>query len=119
MGNFLAWLIGVLINNPMVIAGICLASYYKFTYSPLVVKFIFTQAWVPYAIIGLIAVLYAVLIKHIHYPNSKRIDWKSTISSSFLHILTIAFSMAFTFVLLYAWDYAFTQDLDNYLRYKK
>lgn len=119
MGNFLAWLISVLINNPMVIAGICLASYYKFTYSPLVVKFIFTQAWVPYAIIGLIAVLYTVLIKHIHYPNSKIIDWKSTISSSFLHILTIAISMAFTFVLLYAWDYAFMQDLDNYLRYKK
>lgn len=118
MGNFIAWLIGLFVNNPMVIAGICLASYYKFKYLPSVIKAIFTQAWVPYAIIGGIGVLYAVLVKHIHYPNGK-INWKATISSSFIHILTIAFSMVLTFVVLYAWDYAFMQDLDNYLRYKK
>jgi hypothetical protein len=119
MGSIIAFFIRTIILNPTVILGIVIAGYYKFNYQPEVVKLIFTSAWIPYAIMVGAALLYALFFKHIYYPNSKRINWWATIKSSIGHLFVIALSTALTFVVLYAWDYAFTRELDNYLRYKK
>ena len=53
------------------------------------------------------------------YPNSKRVNWGATITSSIGHMVVIALATVLTFVILYAWDYAFARELDDYLRYKK
>ncbi len=119
MANLIAFLIRTVVLNPTVIFGIIIAGYYKFTYPPQVVELIFTKAWIPYAIMGGVALGYALIFKHVYYPNSKRVNWWATIKSSIGHFFVIAVAMALTFVVLYAWDYAFTRELDNYLRYKK
>ncbi len=119
MGSFIAWFIRLFINNPLIIAGIALASYYKFTYPLPIIKLIFTHAWIPYAIIAGIGLGYAVLIKHIYYPNTKRINWGATLLRTFSHIFTIAIAAALTFGVLCAWDYIGVGKLDDYLRYKK
>lgn len=119
MGSFIAWFIRLFVNNPLIIAGIAFASYYKFTYPPHIVKLIFTHAWIPYAIVVGIGFGYAVLIKHIYYPNTKKINWSATLLHTFSHIFTIAIAAALTFGILYAWDYMGAKELDDYLRYKK
>ena len=73
----------------------------------------------PYAVMAGVALGYALIFKHVYYPNSKRINWWATIKSSIGHLFVIIVAAALTFVVLYAWDYAFTRELDNYLRYKK
>ena len=119
MGNIIAWFIGLIINNPMIVIGFGLAAYYKFTYPPQIVQLIFTHAWVPYAIIISLGLAYALIFKHIYFLNSKKINWTATILSSFVHMFTMALAMAIAFGILYAWDYAFVDQLDDYLRYKK
>lgn len=119
MGSIIAWIIRLFFTNPIIIAGIAFAAYYKFTYAPQIIKYVFTNSWVPYAFIAALGFLYAVLVKHVYYPNSKKVDWKATILSSFTYMFTIILAIVFTFAVLYAWDYAFTEKLDNYLRYKK
>lgn len=119
MGSFIAWCIRLIFNSPAVIIGFLFAAYYKFTYTPQIVKLIFTQYWIPYAVIAGLGFAYAVLFKHVYYPNTKTINWSATIKSSFSHMFTIAVAAVFAFAVLYAWDYAFTKELDDYLRYKK
>ena len=119
MAGLISFFVRTVVMNPTVIFGILFAAYYKFTYSPQVVKLIFTSAWIPYAIIAGIGLAYALLFKHVYYPNSKRINWWATITSSIGHMVVIALATVLTFVVLYAWDYAFARELDNYLRYKK
>lgn len=119
MLGLISLIVRTIVLNPMIVAGIALACYYKFTYSWQVIKLIFTAAWVPYAIMVGIALAYTLLFKHVYYPNSKRINWWATTKSSVFHFLTIALVVGLTLLILHIWDSSSAQNLDDYLRYKK
>ena len=119
MTNLIAFIIRTIIMNPTVILGVVFAAYYKFSYPPHIVRLIFTSAWVPYAVLGGLALLYTILFKHVYYPNTKRVNWFATLKSSVGHLFVMAVSAACAFAIFYAWDYAFARELDDYLRYKK
>ena len=119
MGSFIAWFVRLFVSNPPIIIGILFAAYHKFKYNPLIVEYIFKNSWVPYVIMAVLGVLYTVLFKRIYNENTRKINWMETLVSSWYSVLIIALAAVISFIILYAWDYAFTEELDNYLRYKK
>ena len=118
MGGILAGIIRVFLRNPTIIFCIGLAAYYMTKFNINVVLLIF-QTFVPYAIMYGIAFFYVMLVKHIYKPNSKTVDWWATFMSSFTQFFSILIATALTCVIIFAYNYAFTDKLDAYLRYEK
>ena len=118
ISSFLSFITRTIILNPMAIVGIAIGAYIMHTYSLEAIQILVTS---PYIWGGLfvIALLYACIFKHVYYLNSKQIDWWSTIKSSLSHLLTIVLAIIFTCIIIFAYNYAFADKLDAYLRYKK
>ena len=115
---FFSFITRAIILNPMAIIGIVIGAYCMHTYTLEALKIL---ALSPYIWGGLfaIALLYACLFQHVYYLNSKQIDWWATIKSSFTHLITIVIAIVLTCIIIFAYNYAFADKLDAYLRYKK
>ncbi len=118
MNGIIAGIIRVFIANPTIIFGIGLASFYMTQYNFTVVKLIF-QTYVPYALMYGVAFFYVMLFHHVHKPNSKQVDWWQTFMSSFTQFFSILIATFCTCAIIFAYNYAFTDKLDAYLRYEK
>ena len=118
MGGIIAGIIRLFVRNPIIFFGMGMAIYYMTQYKIQVVELIFKTP-MPYAIMFAVAFFYAILFKHVRKPNSSKVNWGATLLSSFTHFFTILLATAFTIAIIIAWNYAFTDSLDSYLRYKK
>ena len=119
MGGIIGGIIRVLLRNPTIFAGMAIAAYYMLNFNFAVVVLIF-KTFVPYAIMYAIAFFYAMLFKHIYKPNSeKQVDWIATFMSTFTHFVIILIATFLSIAVIFAWNFAFTDKLDSYLRYQK
>lgn len=106
-----------IILNPMAIIGIVLGyfvmQYYGVSNIPTLLK-------MPIVYGGLFAValLYALLFKHVYKEDSVKVDWLATIFSSFGHMFNIILAVIFTCAIIFSINYGFPEKLDSYLRYE-
>ena len=61
-----------------------------------------------------IAVLYALLFKHVYRPEDNKINWWASFTSSFEHLLIILFAAAATCAVLWAFDGQWSARFDRY-----
>lgn len=114
--------IRIVLLNPMTLLGVVGGAYGLYHYRIEGLLY-FCKSPYLYGALFLIALVYALLFKHVYHTNSKRIDWWQTIKSSVNHMLTMIIAAVLTCVIILSADYAFggefTTSLDQYLRHQK
>ena len=116
--SIFSFIVRTIILEPMALIGIAVAivGWYYFDPSLFI---LYAQRPVSYAVLFGIAFLYAILFKHVYYPNSRKINWLATIQGSIGHFITIIIATVLTIAIIYAINYSFGENLDKYLRHQK
>lgn len=117
ISSFFSFIFRTIILEPMALLGVILGVcgwYYLGPDSLL----LYAKNPTIYGVLFAIALLYALLFKHVYYPNTKNINWWETFKSSFNHFLTIILAIVFTAAIFFALNYGFGEKLDKYLRHQ-
>lgn len=118
ISDLFSFIVRFVILNPMALIGVCCGSYAMLIYGTDGVESLVTSVNI-YGYAFIIALLYALLFKHIYYQNSDKIDWWATIKSSIEHMLTLLFAAACGMIIIYAINFGIGNKLDKYVRHEK
>ena len=118
ISSIFSFIVRTIILEPMALIGIAIAIVGWYGYDPSLF-ILYAQRPITYGIIFAIALLYALMFKHVYQPNSKKINWWATIKSSISHFMTIIIATVLTIAVISAINYSLGENLDKYLRNQK
>lgn len=113
--SFIRFIFRNLILEPMAFIGFGGGLFIMLTYPTQNIHQLAESPYL-YGAIFAIALLYALLFKHIYHINSNQVNWVATIQSSFKHFLTIIFAAVCAGIIVYAINYGFVDKVDLYAR---
>lgn len=120
IADFIKFIFRVIILNPMALIGVAVGIYIMQNGGIAYLQQIVDEpkAYVPQILGGLwvIALLYALLFKHVYHIDGKKINWWGTFTSSFWHLFTILLAAVFTCVIYWCTGYEWGDKLDRYAR---
>lgn len=116
--SIFSFIVRYIILNPMALVGMCGGIYAMLTYD---IAGLIAVVSSPYTYLTAfaIALLYALIFQHVYYPNSQKIDWWSTITSSIHHMTVLLVAAACGIALVYIINSDFDTKIDKYIRRKK
>ena len=115
ISGFIRFIFRTLILDPMACIGFGGGLFIMLTYPTENVHQLAASPYL-YGVVFVIALLYALLFKHVYHSNSTKVNWMATLQSSFKHFLTILFAAVCAGIIVYAINYGFGHKLDNYVR---
>ncbi len=118
ISGFIRFIFRNIILDPMAFIGFGGGLFVMLTYPTENVHQLVASPYL-YGAVFAVALLYALLFKHVYHPNSTKVNWVATIQGSFNHFLRVLFAAACAGIIVYAFNYGFGHKLDNYARHIK
>ena len=107
-----------IILHPLVLIGLALAGYFLINYGlSSYGQFINNPFY--YLCIWGIAVVYAFIFRHVYYPESTKVNWWKTFTSTFAHTLVIMLTIVVSCIIYYFADNNWGERIDRYARNQK
>ena len=118
--DFIKFIFRVIILNPMALIGIAVGIYIMHDKGMNYFQQVLDNPRV-YAVQALgalwgVAVVYALLFKHVYQIDGKKINWWGTFTGSFWHLFTILLAAFFTCIIYWSVTYDWATKLDRYAR---